>query len=245
MKVIIRIDWQALMRGHTVAGETCDIPGLGPLPVSAVRELMGDAFLAAIVTKGRDVHTVAHLGRGLNAHQRTAIEWTGTICSNIACNRTVAVQMDHNLPWTQDPRTKLDNIDPLCPHHHQLKTHHGWHLEPGTGRRRFLPPNDRGSNGPFDGPTRGSTDGVGRDRSASSTAASDPAAGPPDPDPGTHPTRSPPPGSNPPSAEPCRGADEGPRRERSVRPPQRGRTGAPRRCVPAPIQGCRVRTPEG
>ncbi|MFN8016490.1 MAG: hypothetical protein U0P45_00015 [Acidimicrobiales bacterium] len=175
MKVIIRIDWEALMRGHTVAGETCDIPGLGPLPVSAVRELMEDAFLAAIVTKGRDVHTVAHLGRGLNAHQRTAIEWTGTICSNIACNRTVAVQMDHNLPWAQDQRTKLDNIDPLCPHHHQLKTHHGWHLEPGTGRRRFLPPDQ--PDGPFDNAnTTDSSHGT------SSTTATDPDASPPDPD---------------------------------------------------------------
>ncbi|MFN8019629.1 MAG: hypothetical protein U0P45_16120 [Acidimicrobiales bacterium] len=99
--------------------------------------------------------------------------------------------MDHNLPWAQDPRTKLDNIDPLCPHHHQLKTHHGWHLEAGTGRRRFLPPNDRsddrGSNGPFDGTTDRSTDrstdGIHRGRSATSAEASDPAAGPPDPDP--------------------------------------------------------------
>ncbi len=140
VKVIVRIDHSALVRGHTVGGETCDIPGLGPIPVSAARELLGDAFLAFVITKGRDVATVAHLGRGLSAHQRTAVEWLGLRCSNCACNRTVAIQVDHRNPWIAQPETKLDNQDPLCPECHRRKTHHGWRLADGTGRRPFLPP---------------------------------------------------------------------------------------------------------
>lgn len=143
-KVIVRIDHEALLRGHTVAGETCDIPGLGPIPASAARAMLADAFLAVIVTRGRDVVTVAHAGRGLNAHQRTAIEWTGTRCTNVACNRTVATQIDHRVPYAAHPETKLDNQDPLCPECHRRKTHHGWGLEPGGGRRRFLPPGRAG-----------------------------------------------------------------------------------------------------
>lgn len=142
VKVIVRIDHSALVRGHTVAGETCDIPGLGPIPVAAARELLGEAFLAFVITKGRDVATVAHVGRGLNAHQRTAVEWLGMRCSNAACNRTVALQVDHRTPWIEHQETKLDNQDPLCPDCHRRKTHHGWHLEPGRGPRRFLPPAD-------------------------------------------------------------------------------------------------------
>lgn len=140
IKVIVRIDHTALLRGHTVAGETCDIPGYGPIPVAAARELMQDAFLAAILTKGNDVCTVAHLGRNLSAHQRTAIEALGLRCSNRACNRTIAIQIDHRTPWAAHQETKLDNQDPLCPGCHNLKTHHGWALEPGTGPRRFTPP---------------------------------------------------------------------------------------------------------
>lgn len=39
--------------------------GVGPVPVGVVREMIasGDVFLAAIVTKGKDVVNVAHLGR--------------------------------------------------------------------------------------------------------------------------------------------------------------------------------------
>ena len=68
------------------------------------------------------------------------IEALGLRCSNIACNRTIALQIDHRTPWADDPRTLLDNQDPLCPDCHRRKTHHHWRLEPGSGPRRFLPP---------------------------------------------------------------------------------------------------------
>ena len=143
VKVIVRIDHTALLRGRTIAGETCEVAGLGPVSVEAAKDLMGDAFLAAVITKGRDVVNVAHLGRGPSAYQRTALEASGVACANICCNRTVNIQIDHRVPYAADPVTKLDNLDPLCTGNggcHDLKTHHGHQLEPGTGRRRLLPP---------------------------------------------------------------------------------------------------------
>lgn len=136
----MRIDHTALVRGHAIAGETCEVAGLGPISVEAARELMADAFLAAVVTKGRDVVNVAHLGRSLSAHQRTAIEAMGLRCSNVACNHRVALQIDHRTSWAECPETKLDNQDPLCPACHRLKTHRGYKLDPGRGPRPFRPP---------------------------------------------------------------------------------------------------------
>jgi 5-methylcytosine-specific restriction endonuclease McrA len=143
VKVIVLVDHAALLRGRTVAGETCEIAGLGPISVETARQiLLDDPFLAVVVKRGRDVVNVAHQGRGLNAHQRTAIEANGVRCSNIACNRTVAIQIDHRHPYVADPVTELRNQDPLCPECHRKKTHHGWHLEPGTGRRRLVSAGD-------------------------------------------------------------------------------------------------------
>jgi hypothetical protein len=140
VKVIVLVDHAALLRGHTIAGETCEIAGLGPLSVETARQiLLDDPFLAVVVKRGRDVVNVAHHGRGLDAHQRTAIEANGVRCSNIACNRTVAIQIDHRHPYAADPVTELSNQDPLCPDCHRRKTHHGWQLEPGVGRRRLVP----------------------------------------------------------------------------------------------------------
>lgn len=147
VKVIVLVDHAALLRGHTTAGETCEIAGLGPISVETARQILqDDPFLAVVVRRGRDVINVAHHGRGLNAHQRTAIEATGMRCANLACNRTIAIQIDHRHPYAADPTTALPNQDPLCPECHRKKTHHGWHLEPGTGRRRLLPEDRPGSS---------------------------------------------------------------------------------------------------
>jgi hypothetical protein len=100
---------------------------------------------------------VAHHGRGLNAHQRTALEADGVRCANVACNRTVAIQIDHRRPYADDPVTDLANQDPLCPDCHRRKTHHGWRLAPGTGRRRFIPPTDERSADPDHAPAWGPT----------------------------------------------------------------------------------------
>jgi len=124
------------------------VAGLGPISVAAAKHLMQDAFLAAVITKGTDIVNVAHLGRGLNAHQRTALEAADLRCANRACNHTIAIQVDHRTPYAAEQVTALPNQDPLCPDCHRRKTHHGWHLEPGTGRRRFLPPDQRGANEP-------------------------------------------------------------------------------------------------
>ncbi len=145
IKVIVRIDHQALERGHTVAGETCDIVGVGQVPVSTVKEMMGDAFLAAIVTDGVDVRSVAHLGRKTTAHQQTALEFTQPDCEVLGCIRTMFLQTDHRTGWARTKNTVFDDLDKLCEHHHELKTNKGWRLEPGTGKRRFLPPDQQAS----------------------------------------------------------------------------------------------------
>ncbi|HMC72204.1 MAG TPA: hypothetical protein VKJ07_23805, partial [Mycobacteriales bacterium] len=49
-----------------------EITGLGPIPVSTARELLGDSILKLVITKGVDVLHVTHLGRGPNAAQRVA-----------------------------------------------------------------------------------------------------------------------------------------------------------------------------
>jgi hypothetical protein len=141
-KVIIRCDHSAFTRGHTVDGETCEIAGVGPVAVETVKEILqtGDPFLTAVVVKGHDVLSVAHLGRSANAYQRTAIESISIGCTNSACNGTVGIQIDHRDPFAKVRQTLLTNLDPLCTPCHHLKTHRGWHLQDGTGRRPLLPP---------------------------------------------------------------------------------------------------------
>lgn len=144
VKVIVRIDHTALTRGHTTAGETCDIVGLGPLPVTAVARLLatGDPFVAAVVTRGVDVASVVHLGRQPTAHQRTALQWRDQTCVIAGCPNRLC-EIDHNEGWAITRDTRTGDLALLCPHHHGQKTA-GWHLT-GTGtNRRLTPPDDSG-----------------------------------------------------------------------------------------------------
>ena len=129
-----------------------EIAGIGPVPVGVVRTMMatGDAFLAAVVTKGVDVATVAHLGRRPTAYQHTGLDWLSPGCTRAGCNRTDGLEIDHRIDWARSKITLLRYLDRLCTHDHDLKTHHGWALTHGVGKRPMVPPDhpDHPANSP-------------------------------------------------------------------------------------------------
>jgi hypothetical protein len=151
-KVIFRIDWTAAVRGHTLGAdhrdtggteETCDIVGIGPVPVDVVRRVLEtDPILAIVLTEGTDIRAVVHPGRKATAHMRTCLEWAQQGCSVLGCPNTGRLELDHDDDWAHTLHTRLDQLDWLCTKHHRQKTHDGYRLEPGTGTRRFLPPPD-------------------------------------------------------------------------------------------------------
>jgi hypothetical protein len=139
--MLFHLPFEAMVRGKLEGEETCEIVGAGPVPISVARELLGEAILKLVITKGVDVVNVVHLGRGPTAAQKIALLWTSPKCSNIECSR-MGVEIDHNQPWADKHQTVLANLDPFCGHDHDLKTNHGWSLVEGTGRRAFVPPDD-------------------------------------------------------------------------------------------------------
>ncbi|HUR24318.1 MAG TPA: DUF222 domain-containing protein [Acidimicrobiales bacterium] len=143
-RIVVRIDWDALVRGWVTGDETSEIAGVGQVPVSVVRAMMAtdDPFLAAVVTRGKDVVNVAHLGRRPSAHQLSALDWLAPTCRREGCDATVRLENDHRHDWAATRITLLEWIDRLCPHDHDLKTYEGWALVDGTGKRPLVPPED-------------------------------------------------------------------------------------------------------
>jgi hypothetical protein len=138
---LLRIDFAALQRGWTEGDEVCEIAGIGPIPVNRARELLSDAVIKLIATKGEQVANVTHYRRSPNTAQRIALLWSQPTCSVAGCDHSI-VQIDHRHDWHKTHRTRLEDLDPLCPHHHRLKTHYGWALVAGTGKRAMVPPDD-------------------------------------------------------------------------------------------------------
>jgi Domain of unknown function (DUF222) len=138
---LLRVDVEALRRGNAQSGELCEIAGVGPVPVSVAREVLGEAIVKLVLTNGVDVLNVTHLGRGPTAAQRAALLWINPTCSVQGCPRS-RIEIDHQKPWAQTHHTRLDELDGLCQFHHDLKTRLGYALVPGRGKRAFVAPDD-------------------------------------------------------------------------------------------------------
>ena len=137
----VLIDYEVLRRGWAEAGETCEIPGVGPVDVSWVRSLLGSAFLTAVIKKGKDITTVAHLGRYVPVEVQTGLVVQGHECGIRGCGMRGYLERDHRRDYAKGGPTSLDNLGWLCWFHHHLKSS-GWILGPPdrNGKRTLRPP---------------------------------------------------------------------------------------------------------
>ncbi len=138
--VHVRVDRDALRRGHLEPGEICEIPGIGPIPVEVARELAADSILSVLVTDGVDVTAVAHVGRTIPASIRRALVERDPVCVVPDCEVRDRLEIDHVDPLASGGPTSLANLVRLCRWHHYLKTHQRHRLErSGRGWRWVVP----------------------------------------------------------------------------------------------------------
>ena len=140
--VHIVIDHKTLQRGETLPGERCEIPGVGPVNAQWVREILGDAFVTAIIGKGKDIRTITHLGRHINTELRTALIASGRECDIEGCHSNQYLEIDHcEIDHAKQGPTAWWNLGWLCYQHHRLKSQ-GWTISPRApnGKRTLTSP---------------------------------------------------------------------------------------------------------
>ncbi|MGD0880646.1 MAG: HNH endonuclease [Acidimicrobiales bacterium] len=132
--VMVRVDLDALLRGHSLPGEVCEIDNQGPVPVAMARDMANDSFLRFVFHRAGDIRSVSHFGRTINRSLRTALAHRDRCCVVPGCGVPFGLEIDHVVPFAEGGPTELDNLALLCHHHHYLKTYEGWTLErTGTG----------------------------------------------------------------------------------------------------------------
>lgn len=141
--VHVVVDYEALMRGHTVGGERCEIPGIGPIPVTLARQMAEDSILKVLLTRGVDVMAVAHGGYTIPAHLRTALDVRDPKCIVPGCDGRRRLEKDHRNAFGRTRVTKLEDLAHLCPFHHYLKTFCGYTYRGGPGTWEWIPPENR------------------------------------------------------------------------------------------------------
>jgi len=136
-----RIDLLALARGATEPGEICELEAGGPVPVSVMERILAEhPIVELILTRGRDITHVAHLGRNGDTYLKTAIEWRDSVCAIEGCTVATNLEAHHIAAIAEGGVTFLEQLLRLCGHHHDLITYRGhrlvgshtagWHLEP-------------------------------------------------------------------------------------------------------------------
>ena len=131
--VHVRLDYEALMRGYTMPGELCEVPGVGPISVRQVHGLLGDAILTAVVMDKTDIRNVIKMGRVIPARLEAALIERDQCCVVPGCGERHGLEKDHVVEVHRGGPTTLYNLCRLCGWHHYLKTHHGWLLKRRLG----------------------------------------------------------------------------------------------------------------
>ncbi|HEX2148625.1 MAG TPA: hypothetical protein VHI31_00415 [Actinomycetota bacterium] len=131
--VHVRLDYEALMRGYTMPGELCEVPGVGPISVRQVHGLLGDAILTAVVMDKTDIRNVIKMGRVIPARLEAALIERDQCCVVPGCGERHGLEKDHVVEVHRGGPTTLYNLCRLCGWHHYLKTHQGYVLKRRLG----------------------------------------------------------------------------------------------------------------
>ena len=121
-EVAVVVSRESLLRGEVdrEAGELCEIPGFGAIPVSRAKELLANCFLKGVLVDGKKVVTVKHFGRHRPAEVDTALlvrsvlEHGQVRCIVEQCDQTAWIQWDHAQPFARCGPTSAGNLNPMC-----------------------------------------------------------------------------------------------------------------------------------
>ena len=98
--------------------DAAHIVGGGPVPTDVVRDAARSASIKAVLHDGVTVTAVAHYGKAMPAHLRTALDlgpppgFEGVAC--VDCGNGWHLEWDHVDPRANGGAWSLDNIEPRC-----------------------------------------------------------------------------------------------------------------------------------
>jgi len=122
----VLVDLASLLDGKTGPGGTCEIPGVGPVPVDHAREVLSHGLLQLVITNGVDVQTVVSNTRHVLPALKIAIGIRDRTCKIRGCDRDRVLERHHTLGYEKSHRSTYTELGNLCPKHHDLVTHKGY-----------------------------------------------------------------------------------------------------------------------
>lgn len=127
-ELVVLVSYEVAQRGWTDVreGETCKIPGVGPVSPRVAKEIAQDAFINAVVCDGKNLMQWKRWSRDIPVEIRVALElgdapnFDGVKC--VDCGNRFRTEFDHVEPRSKNGPTSKPNLDPRCWPCHQEKT---------------------------------------------------------------------------------------------------------------------------
>jgi hypothetical protein len=110
----------SLLDGKVRPGETCEIPGVGPVPVEHARDVLSHGLLQLVITNGVDVQTVVSPTRHVPKALKIAIAVRDRTCKVRGCDRTIGLHRHHTRPFSETHHTRYSELGNACDQHHHL-----------------------------------------------------------------------------------------------------------------------------
>ena len=108
-QIHVRLDYEAMMRGYTLPGEICEVPGVGPISVAEANGMLGDAIVTAVVMDKTDIRNVIRMGRVIPAKLETALIERDQCCVVPGCPERHGLEKDHVVGVHEGGPTTLYN----------------------------------------------------------------------------------------------------------------------------------------
>ena len=137
--LVVLVDGIALKRGYTAPGETCEIPGIGSIPVSWIQRLLPQAHAELLIHDSVDIRAYATTTRHRTRPVELAVRVRDRDCVIPRCHRD-PTEFDHRTPYTDTHDTSVANGNRLCTPDHRDKTHHGSTLDRNDTHWLYWPP---------------------------------------------------------------------------------------------------------
>jgi hypothetical protein len=118
----VLVDLGSLLDGKTASGGTCEIPGVGPVPVEHAREVLSHGLLQLVITDGVDVQTVVSNTRHIPPALKIAIAVRDRTCKIRGCDCDRMLERHHTVDYVDSHRSTYTELGNLCPKHHDLVT---------------------------------------------------------------------------------------------------------------------------
>jgi hypothetical protein len=108
--IMVRVDFDALLRGTALSGEICEIDNQGPISVATARDMANDSFLRFVFHQAGDIRTISHFGRTINRHLRSGLAHRDRCCVVPGCGVSYGLEIDHIRPFANGGPTELANL---------------------------------------------------------------------------------------------------------------------------------------